>query len=174
MSQDIAAQLTALWQGVLLGAAMGLLYDFFRVLRARIKLPFLGPALDILFWCAVTAALFVWSQWIWGGVVRLYGAVLCFGGGAVYFWLFSPWFLRLGWLCADLTAIFWRILTMPWKAGVLLLQKCKEFLISLFLFRRKWYKIKRITQEMEQVDRRRKQREGRGREHEAETSQFFN
>ena len=127
MSQDIAAQLTALWQGVLLGAAMGLLYDFFRVLRARIKLPFLGPALDILFWCAVTAALFVWSQWIWGGVVRLYGAILCFGGGAVYFWLFSPWFLRLGWLCADLTAIFWRILTMPWKAGVLLLQKCKEF-----------------------------------------------
>lgn len=42
MSQDIAAQLTALWQGVLLGAAMGLLYDFFRVLRARIKLPFLA------------------------------------------------------------------------------------------------------------------------------------
>ena len=64
MSQDIAAQLTALWQGVLLVAAMGLLYDFFRVLRARIKLPLLGPVLDIFFWCAVTAALFVWSQWI--------------------------------------------------------------------------------------------------------------
>ena len=76
MSQDIAAQLTALWQGVLLGAAMGLLYDFFRVLRARIKLPFLGPALDILFWCAVTAALFVWSQWIWSGAPVRCGFVL--------------------------------------------------------------------------------------------------
>ena len=141
MSADVAAQLAALWQGAALGAAFGVLYDLFRVLRSRIKLPLLGPLLDFLFWCAVTAALFLWSQWAWGGVVRLYGAAFCLMGGGIYFWLFSPWMLRLGWLCADLAALFWRILTIPLRLGISLLKKCKEVFISLFLFRRKWYKI---------------------------------
>ena len=55
MSADIAAQLAALWQGAALGAAMGLLYDLFRVLRRRVRVPLLGPVLDLIFWCAATA-----------------------------------------------------------------------------------------------------------------------
>ena len=136
MSADIAAQLAALWQGAALGAAMGLLYDLFRVLRRRVRVPLLGPALDLIFWCAATAALFLWSQWAWGGVVRLYGAAFCLMGGGAYFLLFSPWVLRLGWLCADLAALFWRILTIPLRLALRLLKKCKELFISLFLFRR--------------------------------------
>ena len=105
--------------------------------------------------------------------MRLYGAAFCLMGGGAYFLLFSPWVLRLGWLCADLAALFWRILTIPLRLALRLLKKCKELFISLFLFRRKWYRISQMTQEMETVDRRRRQREGSGWTHEAETDRFF-
>ena len=86
---------------------MGMVYDLFRILRVRVKIPLLGPLLDLLFWLAATAALFLWSQAAWGGQVRLYGAAFCLAGGALYFWAISPWLLRLGYLGADLAALRW-------------------------------------------------------------------
>ena len=38
---------------------MGVTYDLFRILRVRVRVPLLGPLLDLLFWLAATAALFV-------------------------------------------------------------------------------------------------------------------
>ena len=71
-----------LWvQAVLLGLAAGVLYDLFRILRVRVRLPLLGPVLDLLFWLTLTVTLFLWSQWAWGGPVRLYGAAFLFLGG---------------------------------------------------------------------------------------------
>ena len=49
MTVDIAAQQAALLQAAVLGLAAGLLYDLFRILRCRVRLPLLGPALDLLF-----------------------------------------------------------------------------------------------------------------------------
>ena len=44
-----------------LGAGLGLVYDLFRLLRRRVRLPLLGPVLDLLFWVVVTAGLFLLS-----------------------------------------------------------------------------------------------------------------
>ena len=100
MTVDIAAQQAALLQAAVLGLAAGLLYDLFRILRCRVRLPLLGPALDLLFWLVLTGVLFLWSQWAWGGPVRLYGVVFLFLGGVIYFRLFSRWMLFLGYLFA--------------------------------------------------------------------------
>ena len=62
MTVDVAAQGAALAQAVLLGATAGVLYDLFRILRVRVRLPLLGPALHLLLWLALTVTLFVWSQ----------------------------------------------------------------------------------------------------------------
>ena len=96
MTVDVAQQGRALCQALLLGGAMGVVYDLFRVLRVRVKAPLLGPLLDLLFWLAAVAALFLWSQDAWGGRVRVYGAVFCLTGGGLYFWAVSPWLLKLG------------------------------------------------------------------------------
>ena len=71
MTVDVVQQGRALCQALLLGGAMGVVYDLFRILRVRVKVPLLGPLLDLLFWLAATAALFLWSQSAWGGQVRL-------------------------------------------------------------------------------------------------------
>ena len=49
MTVDTLQQGRALCQALLLGGAMGVVYDLFRILRVRVKLPLLGPALDLLF-----------------------------------------------------------------------------------------------------------------------------
>ena len=54
-------------QALLLGAAAGLLYDLFRIVRARVPLPVLGSVLDLVFWICVTFALFFWSLDAGGG-----------------------------------------------------------------------------------------------------------
>ena len=71
MTPEIAAQGAAFFQAVGLGLCAGLVYDIFRILRVRMKLPLLGPLLDFLFWVLLTVTLFVWSQGAWGGEVRL-------------------------------------------------------------------------------------------------------
>lgn len=113
MTIDVVQQGRALCQGLLLGAALGVLYDLFRVLRVRVRVPILGPVLDLLFWLAATCTLFLWSQGAWGGEIRAYGAMFCMVGGAAYFWVFSRWFLWLGYRLADLTAFLLGILTFP-------------------------------------------------------------
>ena len=131
MTVDLLQQLRALCQALLLGGAMGVVYDLFRILRVRIKLPLLVPLLDILFWLAATGSLFLWSQKAWGGQIRLYGAVFCLVGGGAYFWAISPWLLKLGYLGADLAAVLLGILTFPLGlAGVFLKKIRKKQVIS--------------------------------------------
>ena len=56
---------------LVMGAAVGLLYDAFRILRVRVRLPLLGGVLDLLFWLVVTVALFVYTTTAGSGEVRL-------------------------------------------------------------------------------------------------------
>ena len=153
MTVDVAAQGAALVQAVLLGLAAGVLYDLFRILRVRVRLPLLGPALDLLFWLTLTVTLFLWSQWAWGGPVRLYGAAFLFLGGAVYFWLLSRWLLWLGYRLADLMTAILKILALPLFALNHLQKKIKKLAKNIFLFAGKWYRINQITQEMESTAR---------------------
>ena len=48
MTVDVAQQGRALCQALLLGGAMGVVYDLFRILRVRVKVRLLGPLLDLL------------------------------------------------------------------------------------------------------------------------------
>ena len=138
MSVDLAQQARALCQALLLGGGMGVLYDLFRILRVRVKIPALGPILDLLFWLTATGGLFLWSQNAWGGQIRLYGAAFCLAGGALYFWAVSPWLLRLGYLGADLTAAFLGILTFPLGLALSIMKKIRKLIKNIFLSGAKW------------------------------------
>ncbi len=85
---------------LVMGAAVGLLYDAFRILRVRVRLPLLGGVLDLLFWLVVTVALFVYTTTAGSGEVRLYIVAAVLLGAAAYFWLLSRWFLKLGYRLA--------------------------------------------------------------------------
>ena len=72
MAVSVTGQALAFLGALALGAALGLLYDIFRVLRVRLPWKLLGAVLDLLFWLAVTAALFVYSVAAGDGEVRVY------------------------------------------------------------------------------------------------------
>ena len=138
MTVDVAAQGAALLQAVVLGLATGVLYDLFRILRVRIHFPVLGQILDLLFWIVLTVTLFLWSQWAWGGPVRLYGVAFLFLGGAVYFWAFSRWLLWIGYRAADLAALLLGILVLPLIALNHVRKKIKKLAKNIFLSGAKW------------------------------------
>ena len=85
MTIDTVQQGQALCQALALGALFGLLYDLFRILRVRVKLPVVGPLLDLVFWLVATGTLFLWSQGAWGGQIRFYGALFCMGDQPLVF-----------------------------------------------------------------------------------------
>ena len=87
------------------------------------------------FWLVLTGVLFLWSQWAWGGPVRLYGAAFLFLGGAVYFGLFSRWLLWLGYRLADLITAILKILALPLFALNRLVKKLKKLLGNPHNFR---------------------------------------
>lgn len=96
-----------------LGGGMGLVYDFFRLLRGRLRWKPLGAVLDLVYWPLATVALFVCSVRLGDGVVRLYlmaGVVL---GGILYFLFLSSLALLLGGWLADLAAFLWILLLCP-------------------------------------------------------------
>ena len=90
MGFTIGEQLLSLGTALLLGVLVGLFYDGLRVLRSRLPIPLLGGLLDLLFWAAVTVALFCHALVMEDGVVRIYMAAGVFGGAAGYFLLLSP------------------------------------------------------------------------------------
>jgi hypothetical protein len=169
MTISVEQQGIALLQAVCLGLSVGVLYDLFRILRVRLKLPFLGSVLDILFWGIVTLVLFFWSQRAWGGRIRLYGAAFLFVGGAVYFrWLSRP-VLKIGYLWADFFALLWRFLTWPLLFLREQYKKVRKKAKKIFHSCVKWYRIYQITGELTAAERRRTARETGGRTHAVQT-----
>ena len=66
----MAAQGAAFAGGIGVGFCLGVVYDVLRVVRHRLRLPLLSGALDLLFWLAATAALFLWTLTVEGGLMR--------------------------------------------------------------------------------------------------------
>ena len=89
---------------------MGLLYDAFRILRVRVRLPLLGGVLDLLFWLVVTVALFVYTTTAGAGEVRLYIVAAVLLGALAYFWLLSRWFLSWATVWPISLGVLWRVL----------------------------------------------------------------
>ena len=71
MGIDLADQVRTFLGAAALGGCLGLVYDVFRVLRRRLRLPLVGALLDLGVWGLTTAGLFVYATAVGGGVVRL-------------------------------------------------------------------------------------------------------
>ena len=71
MEISVAQQASSLAGAILLGFAIGVLYDILRLLRGRLGLPGLGTVLDLLVWVVTVAALFLYAASATGGRVRI-------------------------------------------------------------------------------------------------------
>jgi spore cortex biosynthesis protein YabQ len=91
-----------LFQLVIAGLAIGLLFDLYRLLRWLLRPGRVGTYVgDLLFWLVLTPILFFLLLSTNGGELRLYVFVVLAVGCLLYFRLFSRWFLRLA-------TAFWR------------------------------------------------------------------
>ena len=137
MTVDIARQLQGLCRAILLGGMLGVLYDLMRIVRRRIRLPFLGGILDFLFWVATTAALFLFSHEVWDGQIRIYGAVFCLLGGWAYFWGISPLVVGMLLFLSALAAHLLGLLTFPARTLGRVFKNFVKFAKTSFLSRKK-------------------------------------
>ncbi|MCD7929174.1 MAG: spore cortex biosynthesis protein YabQ [Clostridiales bacterium] len=144
MEVDVTAQALSLAGSLALGAALGVVYDLFRVLRVRAPLPGLGGALDVLFWAVATVTLFVWSVVSGGGVVRIYIALGLLAGCWVYFRLLSRRFLVLAYHLADICALVAHVLLLPVKLLRAAAKKVKKIFENPFHYGQTWYKIESL------------------------------
>lgn len=154
MEVNLLTQAVTFGGAVLLGAALGLVYDFFRVLRRRLRLPLLGTVLDLLFWVLVTVGLFLYAILKGGGQLRLYMTVALFLGAVVYFLTLSRPALIFADLVADALTAFFRILVLPVIILARFAKKLKNFSKQHFHYAKKWYSIKLIPEDMEDLTRR--------------------
>lgn len=141
MSPDVLDQAAIFGQGLLLGAALGLIYDGMRTLRRNWRLPGLAFLLDLLFWVGTAAGLFALTLLRDDGQVRIYHMAAVALGGGLYFLTLSRLVLpALLWLADRFRALF-RLLTAPARlAG----RETKKFLKNQkkhFQNWLSWYKI---------------------------------
>lgn len=154
MGIDLWDQAATFLGAALMGMGVGLVYDLFRTLRRRVRLPLLGPALDLLFWLLVTAGIFLYAVAFGGGRVRIYMVIALFLGAVAYFLALSPPALLLAGLLADALAALWRLATLPLRLFNTLGKKMKKAAKNYFHYRREWYKMSLTPGEMEDLTRR--------------------
>ena len=121
-----------LWQALLLGGVLGIVYDFLQPLKPR-------WFSDLLF---VGALFYLWVQLVFGlcgGDLRFaYSATLILGAG-LWHWLFGVWILPV-------FSLFWRglfrifrLILLPFKKTWEKMRKIQNF---LFATGKKWVTIK--------------------------------
>ncbi|WP_084234029.1 spore cortex biosynthesis protein YabQ [Papillibacter cinnamivorans] len=143
MTQSVSLQLTQFVNSILLGFAVGILYDLLRALRARRASAFLTALLDILFWLLAAGALFGFAMQVGFGELRIFMAAGAAGGGVIYFCSMSRFFFRFFVFGVDLLVKFLKIVLFPIHMLKILLKKGAENAKNIFLYYRKWYKIMR-------------------------------
>jgi spore cortex biosynthesis protein YabQ len=83
-------QLVFFAQVLLVGAAAGLIYDFFRILRRTFRHPdALTQAEDVIYWLLATVFIFYFILHSNDGEIRFYAVVGVFGGMGLYFFTLS-------------------------------------------------------------------------------------
>lgn len=120
MNVSVAGQTLEFAYSALLGVALGVLYDLFRVLRAYIKPGRVVTAvLDVLYWVLAVCALIGFVLTVSGGQMRWYVLVGAFCGGFVYMCTISGLFFRAVRIIIKLCIRLLRALVKPlyWIAG---------------------------------------------------------
>ncbi|MDR1001605.1 MAG: spore cortex biosynthesis protein YabQ [Clostridiales bacterium] len=83
-------QLVFFAQVLMVGAAAGLIYDFFRILRRTFRhVDALTQAEDVVYWLLATVFIFYFILHSNNGEIRLYAVVGVFGGMGLYFFTLS-------------------------------------------------------------------------------------
>ena len=132
MNISVWEQAHSLLGALLLGIATGLTYDLLRTIRWRFRSRIFCGILDLLFWLAVTAALFLWSVAAGRGVVQISVCAALFLGAVVYFRFLSPLFFPiLSWL-TGLVFNFFRLLLTPLRFFRRLAGKIKKIFVLFF------------------------------------------
>jgi hypothetical protein len=135
MEISVGSQAAALAEGLLLGAFLGIVYDFLRAWRHRLDSGPAGGAADVFFGMAAGASVFLYAMYR-GGSLRVSFIACPVLGGALYFLTVSPFFLSVFGLIAD-------GLLIPLRALAGLFKKSAVFVKKNFDSLKKWYKIKR-------------------------------
>lgn len=120
------------------GGGLGLVYDFFRAIRRRVKLTAL---LDILFWICAAAILFMLGLGPGPGGVRIFMLAAAGFGAGLYFFILSPVVLEGFGFFFTLLARFLRICLYPlvWLRN--LGKKSCNFSKNIFQKLKKWFTI---------------------------------
>jgi hypothetical protein len=139
METSVTRQLLEAAAALSLGAAAGLLYDFFRVLRARLRLRVITVLCDVLFCVAAGTALFLLGLTVGGGRQRVALGVFAALGGSLYFLTLSRLALYIFRGLADVAALLLYLIARPAVFFAVLLKKIVISLKKLFHYARKWY-----------------------------------
>lgn len=115
MTVTVWEQLRSLSGALLLGLGAGLWYDLLRCLRRRIRGQLFAAVLDLLFWLAVTAAIFLWSVAAGNGTVQLSCCAALFLGAVIYFRVLSRCCFPLLSALTGLIAGILHLIGAPWR-----------------------------------------------------------
>ena len=139
MENHISQQLLVFVQSILLGLAIGSLYDLLRPFRLR--LPRVAPLLDGVYALAVGAGCFRFILARAEGELRGFVVLGVVGGAVLFFSAFSS-LLRPVWeFWADTLGCLVRCLTFPLRQAKKFLKKCGRCGKNLFYFASKCYTI---------------------------------
>ena len=132
MKITVLEQVYALLGAALIGVGTGLLYDALRAVRRSLGRPILSGILDLLFWLAVTAALFLWSVRAGRGQVHISLCLALFLGAVLYFRLLSPLFYSVFTRLMGLLRKTAGILSAPLRGFRRLVKKIQKFFRLFF------------------------------------------
>jgi hypothetical protein len=140
----VSGQLVEVAAALSLGAAVGLLYDFLRVVRRRVPARFTTLLCDFIFCTAAGLGLFVLGLTLGGGKTRAMLGVVAALGAALYFLTLTRLTMYLLEGFADIIGLFLRLCAFPAAFFLKNLKKYAIFLKKLFNYWRKWYIFKEI------------------------------
>ncbi|MDY5611984.1 spore cortex biosynthesis protein YabQ [Dysosmobacter sp.] len=141
MGNQISQQLLIFGQSILLGLALGSLYDLLRPFRLR--LPRLTALLDAAYCLAAGAAAFSFLMERGGGELRGFMVLGTVGGVVLFFCAFSQWLRPIWDFWADTLAFLVYLLSFP---TLWLKNFCKKMGHrgkNLFYFAKKCYTIRK-------------------------------
>jgi len=136
MSHSNSIELTIFISMTILGMAIGVLWDIFRVMGKKWSLPrTIICIFDAIFWIVVTASVFVTLMYLNDGAIRFFEFLGMIIGTILYFSAFSRLFQKFFLIILNILTKICIILLTPVKFFLRILDKILNiFLVTPFLF----------------------------------------
>ncbi len=131
MSEQVYNQISCLLLFILIGILIGLIFDFFRILRKSFKTNVIITTIqDILFWL-ITGFILLFSIFILNdGAIRLYMFFSLFFGIYLYLVTFSKIIIKY---LISIISFFKKILSIPLKFILNIILKIKKIIDKIFI-----------------------------------------